>query len=230
MTLCPSGAVSPKLDLQGMNILDMILNNSAVVDQVAKNFNLDANSAQSAIKHMLPALTRGVQKNVQKEGGLEGLFGALASGKHSRYVEQPELLGQSGTTQDGNAILGHILGSKDVSRNVAGHAAKETGLDFGLLKKMLPVLATVVMGSLGKQTQQKGILEQAMGGLLGGGSGGGGGLLGGGGGGLLGGLAGMLGGGKKQGNPAADILGSFLDSDKDGSAMDDILGMAKKFF
>ncbi len=40
----------------------------------------------------------------------------------------------------------------------------------------------------------------------------------------------MLGGGQKQGNPAADILGSFLDSDKDGSAMDDILGMAKKFF
>ncbi len=216
-----------------MNILDAILSNGAVVDQMAKNFNLDANSAQSAIKHMLPALTRGMQNNVKKEGGLEGLFGALASGQHSRYVENPELLGQSGTTQDGNAILGHLLGSKDVSRNVAGHAAKETGLDFGLLKKMLPVLATVVMGSLGKQTQQKGILEQAMGGLLGGAAGGGGGLLGGGGGGgLLGGLASMIGGGRKQssGNPAMDVLGSFLDSDKDGSAVDDILGMAKKFF
>ena len=215
-----------------MNILDAILNNSAVVDQMAKNFNLDANSAQSAIKHMLPALTRGMQNNAKKEGGLEGLFGALSSGQHSRYVEKPELLGQSATTQDGNAILGHILGSKDVSRNVAGHAAKETGLDFGLLKKMLPVLATVVMGSLGKQTQQKGILEQAMGGLLSGAAGGGGGLLGGGGGGgLLGGLASMIGGGRKQsGNPAMDVLGSFLDSDKDGSAVDDILGMAKKFF
>lgn len=214
-----------------MNILDMILNNGTVVEQMAKNFNLDANSAQSAIKHMLPALTRGVQNNVKKEGGLEGLFGALSSGSHSKYIEQPELLGSSATTQDGNAILGHLLGSKDVSRNVAGHAAKETGLDFGLLKKMLPVLATVVMGSMGKQTQQKGILEQAMGGILGGG--GGGGLLGGGGGGgLLGGLlSNALGGGSQQkSNPAADILGSFLDSDKDGSAMDDILGMAKKFF
>ena len=208
-----------------MNILDAILNNGTVVEQMAKNFNLDANSAQSAIKHMLPALTRGVQNNVKKEGGLEGLFGALTSGKHAQYIDQPELLGQQKTTQDGNAILGHILGSKDVSRNVAGHAAKETGLDFGLLKKMLPVLATVVMGSLGKQTQQKGILEQAMGGILSGG----GGLLGGGGG-LLGGLAGMLGGGQKKSNPAADILGGFLDADKDGSSMDDILGMAKKFF
>lgn len=215
-----------------MNILDAILNNGTVVEQMAKNFNLDNNAAQSAIKHMLPALTRGVQQNMTKEGGLEGLLGALAKGGHSKYVEQPDLLGQASTTTDGNAILGHILGSKDVSRNVAGHAAQKTGLDFGLLKKMLPVLATVVMGSLGKQTQQKGILEQAMGGLLGGG---GGGLLGGGGGGgLLGGLMNALGGGggqqQRQGNPAVDILGSFLDADKDGSAMDDILGMAKKFF
>ncbi len=163
-----------------MNILDLILNNGSVVEQMSKSFNLDAASTQNAIKHMLPALTRGVQNNVKKEGGLEGLFGALSKGSHSKYLEQPELLGQETTRTDGNAILGHILGSKDVSRNVAGHAAKETGLDFGMMKKMLPVLATVVMGSLGKQTQQKAILEQAMGGLLGGG---GGGLLGGGGGG-----------------------------------------------
>ncbi|MEM8486067.1 MAG: DUF937 domain-containing protein [Bacteroidota bacterium] len=210
-----------------MNILDVILKNGSVVEQMSKNFNLDAASTQNAIKHMLPALTRGVQNNVKKEGGLEGLFGALSKGSHSKYLDQPELLGQEATRTDGNAILGHILGSKDVSRNVAGHAAKETGLDFGMMKKMLPVLATVVMGSLGKQTQQKGILEQAMGGLLGGG---GGGLLGGGGGGLLGGLASALGGGQRKSNPAADILGSFLDADKDGSAMDDILGMAKKFF
>ena len=202
-----------------MNILETILNNGTVVQEMAKNFNLDQNSAQSAIKHMLPALTRGVQQNVQKEGGLEGLLGALASGNHSQYLDKPELLGESTTINDGNAILGHVLGSKDVSRNVAGHAAKETGLDFGLLKKMLPVLATVVMGSLSKQTQQKGILEQAMGGLLGGGGGG-----------LLGGLASALGGGQKKTNPATDVLGSFLDADKDGSAMDDILGMAKKFF
>lgn len=200
-----------------MNILDAILSNGSVVEQLAKNFNLAPQDAQGAIKHMLPALTKGLANNAKKEGGLEGLLGALSKGNHQRYVENPGLLGQAETIQDGNAILGHILGSKDVSRNVAGHAAKETGLDFGLLKKMLPALATVAMGALGKQTAQKGILEQAMGG-------GGGGLLGG----LVGGLLG--GGQKKQGNPAMDMLGSFLDADNDGSMVDDILGMAKKFF
>jgi hypothetical protein len=200
-----------------MNILESIVNNPSIVQQMANSFNLKTDEAQGAIKHLLPALTKGLANNMSREGGLEGLLGALSSGNHQRYVENPSVLGGEETVQEGNAILGHILGSKDVSRNVAGHAAQKTGLDFGLLKKMLPVLATVVMGYLSKKSSQHDILGQAKGGGLGGD--------------LLGGLAGMLGGGgKKQGNPAMDILGSFLDSNKDGSMVDDILGMAKKFF
>lgn len=208
-----------------MKILEMVMANGTVVETVARQFNLSPNDAQNAIKHMMPALTRGVQRNIQQEGGLESLLGALAKGQHQRYVEDPSVLAKEETVQDGNAILGHILGSKDVSRNVAGHAAQQTGLDFGLLKKMLPVVATVLMGSLSKQTRETGILEQAAGGLFGGG--GGGGL-----GGLLGGLSQMMGGGRQQqqSNPIGDMLGSFLDADNDGSMMDDLLGMAKKFF
>ena len=209
-----------------MNLLDTILSNPALVGQVAQQLNLDANDAQSAMKHMLPALGKGIANNMSKEGGLEGLLGALSSGSHQKYIDSPDILGKNESITDGNAILGHILGSKDVSRNVAGHASQATGVDFGILKKMLPMLATMVMGSLSKQTSQAGMLEQGTGGGLGD-------LLGGalgGGGGALGGLVGsMLGGGQKK-SGAMDILGSFLDADKDGSALDDILGMAKKFF
>ncbi len=211
-----------------MNLLSNVLQNGAVLQQMAKQLNLDPNQVQSAVTHMIPALTRGIQKNVSSPGGLEGLLGAIQKGSHTQYVENPNLLGQAETIQDGNAILGHILGSKDVSRNVAGHAAQQTGLDAGLLKKMLPMLATVVMGSLSKQTSNAGLLEGLAGAAMGGGnSGGGGGLLGG----LLKGLAG---GGQPQpkaaGNPALDMLSGFLDADKDGSVVDDLLGMAKKFF
>ena len=212
-----------------MNILDTILSNPSLVGQVAQQLNLDAGDATNAMKHMVPALSKGITNNMGKQGGLEGLLGALSSGTHQKYIDNPNIIGQADSIADGNAILGHILGSKDVSRNVAGATAKATGVEFGLLKKMLPMLATMVMGSLSKQTSQAGILEQAAGGGLGNILGG---ALGGGnkGGGGLGGLVGsMLGGGQKK-SGAADILGSFLDADKDGSALDDILGMAKKFF
>ena len=52
---------------------------------------------------------------------------------------------------DGNAILGHILGSRDVSRAVATNASSATGIGPDVLKKMLPVVATLAMGALAKQ-------------------------------------------------------------------------------
>ena len=211
-----------------MNLLDTILSNPTLVGQVAQQLNLDAGDAQNAMKHMLPALSKGITNNMSKQGGLEGLLGALSGGSHQKYIDNPNILGQTDSIADGNAILGHILGSKDVSRNVAGHASQATGVDFGILKKMLPMLATMVMGSLSKQTAKAGILEQLGGG--GGLAGALGGALGGSGGGLGGLVGSILGGGQKKQTGAMDVLGSFLDSDKDGSALDDILGMAKKFF
>jgi len=47
-------------------------------------------------------------------------------------------------------VLGSIFGSKDVSRAVAQNAASRSGLDAGLLKKMLPMLAMMVAGFMAK--------------------------------------------------------------------------------
>lgn len=53
---------------------------------------------------------------------------------------------------EGNKILGHIFGSKDVSRNVAAAASKDTGIDAGLIKKALPLLASLAMGAMNKKS------------------------------------------------------------------------------
>jgi len=52
---------------------------------------------------------------------------------------------------DGNAILDHIFGSKEVSRGVAREAAGLSGVGSSVLKKMLPVIASMVIGALAKQ-------------------------------------------------------------------------------
>ena len=67
----------------------------------------------------------------------------------------------------GNGILGHILGSKDASRNVAAHAAQASGVDASIIKKMLPVVAAMAMGALSKQTDSGRRLKDDGGGLLG---------------------------------------------------------------
>ncbi|MCC6859124.1 MAG: DUF937 domain-containing protein [Bryobacterales bacterium] len=134
-------------------ILDLLMNaaGGGAMQQVGQRFGLSGDQAGNALGQLVPALMAGLQRNTAQEGGMEALLGALTRGNHAQYLENPELLGQEATLQDGNAILGHILGSKDVSRAVAGQAAEQTGIGVDILKKMLPVVATMVMGGLSRQ-------------------------------------------------------------------------------
>ena len=178
-----------------MNITDLLFDkkNTDAISEFANNFGVEESQAKDAISSLANSLSRGLGANSQEVKGLDSLMEALEKGNHSRYLDDPSLLGKKETAQEGNDILGHIFGNKDVSRHVAKKSSKETGLGSSLLKKMLPVVATMVMASLGKK---------------------------------------MLGG--KQTVPSRQestgFLTKILDADKDGSMIDDVLGMAFKAF
>lgn len=148
-----------------MSLLQSILNmqNGGAVRQLAQNFGLGEEQTVSALSNLIPALSLGLKQNVSSSDGLQGLLSALSSGNHQRYVDDVSTLGQQETIQDGNGILGHLLGSKDASRQVARHAAAQTGLGEDILKRMLPVVATMVMGSVSKQAPALG-LQNVLGG------------------------------------------------------------------
>lgn len=205
-----------------MNILETILSaqGGAGVRQVADRFQLDQGQAQSAIEALLPMLAGAVSRNAQQPGGLEGLLGALSDGHHQRYLDDPATIQDESTVQDGNAILGHLFGDREVSRQVAARASAQSGVGADVLKKMLPILAAMLMGGLSKGASQGGMfgspsadqggLGQVLGGLLGGGQ--------------------SPGFGQAQsGGGLLDMLTPMLDRNRDGSAMDDILGMAAQF-
>ena len=146
-----------------MNILDSILNHQdgAAVQQLAQQFGLGNDQTISALSALVPQLASGVQQNLQQPGGLQGHHGALASGGHDQYLNDTSRLGAPSTIDDGNGILGHVLGSKSVSHEVTANAAAQTGLSQDLLKQMLPLVATLVMGSLARQTSQAGAAPAA---------------------------------------------------------------------
>jgi hypothetical protein len=137
-----------------MDLFESILgaNNGQAVSQIAKKVGIPESMARKGVEALAPALQRGLQRNTKRPGGAEALAGALKSGNHARYIDDPRTLDKDDTIADGNKILGHIFGSKDVSRNVAGNAANSTGIDPALLKKMLPMLGAVAMGALAKNT------------------------------------------------------------------------------
>ena len=141
-----------------MNILDSILNagDGAAVRQLASQLGLNEAQASSGLSALVPALSAGLRRNLQTPDGLSGLAGALSGGNHQRYLENPQVLGDADTIADGNGILGHVLGSKDVSRQIAAQAATQTGLGPDVMKRMLPLVATLVMSAMSRQAAASG--------------------------------------------------------------------------
>ena len=137
-----------------MSVLDALLSSAqgGAVQTAAKQFGFDAASTEALLKNLVPALSKGVKKNIATSGGIEALTSTLGQGNHQRYLDDPAALGEEATVAEGNGILGHLLGSKDASREVAKRAASSTGLDEGLIKKFLPLIAAAGMGALSKQT------------------------------------------------------------------------------
>lgn len=219
-----------------MNMADILMK-SGGVDAIARELGVPPAMAKAGAEALLPAILGGFKKQAQAQPtgleGLGGLLGGLGGGGLLDAVLKPEPT----PVEQGNDVLGQIFGTKDVSRTVAGHAATQTGLDAGILKKMLPLLAMLVAGYMAKQggIGGAGASDGGLGGMIGGmlGGGAGGGAAGGGGlGGVLGNvLGGMLGGGQGQAAPASGGLGGLagmLDLDGDGNPLDDIIGMAGK--
>jgi len=150
-----------------MGLLDELVSaqGGQLVNGLAKQFGLESADAQKALGSLLPALQGGIAKNATQPGGVEALLGALKSGNHAKYLDSNDVQADAAAVQEGNAILGHVLGSKDVSRQVAKEASAKTGLGDDILKQMLPVIATMAMGALSKKFQQDGTSGAGPGGL-----------------------------------------------------------------
>ena len=190
-----------------MQITDLLAQTGGF-QSIARELNVNENQVQNGAAALLPAILGGFKKQAQGQpGGFEGLGGLLGQLGGGNLLD--DVVGPQPTNVNrGNDVLGQIFGSKDVSRAVAENASSQSGVDTGLLKKMLPMLAMLVAGYMAKQG--------------GAGAGAGGGL-----GGMLGGLLRGQGAGQAAGMPGAQSsgLGSMLDLNGDGNPLDDILNM-----
>lgn len=136
------------------------------IGQLAKSVGLGDSDASKLVRSLAPALLGKMKDNASSGTGLEDLVGALKRGGHDRYIDNPELMASDDTRRDGNKILGHIFGSKQKSREVAAAAENETGIDASLIKKALPLLATLAMGAMAKKSS-RGTQSGGLGDLIG---------------------------------------------------------------
>lgn len=177
-----------------MNLLDLLgkAGGAGSIDEIAGAVGMNGSDAADVVAALQPALMRAVKNSTTDRGGLAAFQKALETGNHQRYIDDPSLLRETATRDDGNAILGHLFGSKDVSRNVAAQASSQTGIDAALIRKALPLVASIAMGAMSKQSHAGKDINASAGGL--------------------------------------GPLAGLLDTDGDGVGLDDVLGLAKRFF
>lgn len=191
------------------------------VDQISQNVGAEPSMVNSAIQAALPMILGGLANNAATPTGAESLNSALDRDHDGSLLGNLGGLGGLifGGQQaappprqaDAGGILGHIFGNSQ--GQVAQEVSNKSGLSMAQVAPILMMLAPIVMSYLGQQKQQQGVGADGLGGLLGG----------------------LLGGGQAQaapqssGNPMMDMASNMLDSDRDGSAMDDIASMAFKY-
>ena len=166
------------------------------VAEIASTLGADQSAVSSAVSAALPAIIAAMAKNSQSSDGAASLTNALDDHDPSIFGQLGELLGGGG---DGAAILGHVLGGNQPK--VEQNLAQQSGLDLGMIMKLLPILAPLVMGYLSREKQQRGLDANS--------------------------LPGVLREERQQveqRQPGLGGLASILDADGDGSIIDDVIG------
>ena len=136
-----------------MSGLDDILS-ALPMDQLARQLGTDETTARQAASMALPALLGGMQANAADPQGAASLQNAIGQHDDGLFGERVDL--DRVDTRDGEKISSHIFGSnEDQVVHALGGAGGGMGGD--LIKKLLPMLAPIVLSYLAKQMQGGGL-------------------------------------------------------------------------
>ncbi len=176
-----------------------------IISGVAGQTNQSESKTADVLSMAMPILMGAMNRNASTPEGAQGLMNALSSKHDGSILDNLGGLFSGGVDKavmdDGAGILGHILGNKQPQVETA--LSSKSGLDAGSISQILKVAAPILLGFLGKQSRQQNVSSpDALSGLLGG-------LMGGGG----------------SANQQQSLIESLLDSDGDGSYLDDLAGM-----
>jgi hypothetical protein len=119
------------------------------VAEVGRELGLSPQQTQAAVAALLPALSMGLKRSTATPEGLGNLFALMGAqpGLHAMYDDSEAALSPQGRAA-GNQALAAMFGSPDASRAVADQAQQLSGVTSSVLKKLLPVLAGIVISGL----------------------------------------------------------------------------------
>lgn len=147
-----------------MNLFEMMQSaqNGQAMQNLARQYGLSMQQTQAALDALLPAFSMGLQRQTQNPYAFGSLaqmmtatpFGQMYDSDGDGIPDRAMPLGQD--------VMSQLFGSKEVANAVAAQAAATSGVGQAILKQMLPVIASILMGGLFKSVN-----SQGLGGILG---------------------------------------------------------------
>lgn len=201
-----------------VNLLDLAKQyiTPETVASLSNNIGADQGATQSALNAILPSLLGGLTRNASDENGAASLLQALDRDHDGSVLNDVVGFFSSGGAQarevEGGRIVQHVLGQDQEA--IQNGISQSSGLDMGQIGSLMAQFAPVVLGLLGQQKQQNGL---DLAGLMN----------------LLGGQRQNLQQEQQQQAGGLDVMGlltGFLDQNKDGSMMDEAMGMLGNLF
>ena len=178
----------------------------SAVSQISSKIGADTGMTSKAVSLAIPLLISAMARNSSTPEGAQALDQAIAKDHDGSIFDN--LTGFLGNSEaaNGAGILGHVFGGS--RSNVETGLARNSGIDPSAAGILLETVAPLVMGALGKAKQQQGLDAD--------------------------GLSAFLGNQHQQAQASSpdvmSMLSGFLDSNKDGSVLDDVGRLAKKLF
>jgi len=164
---------------------------------MSTSLGADNAATAQAVKVVVPLLVTALAKNAASPEGATALQGALERDHDGSLLDQIGGYLEAADTSPGEAILRHVLGSRQGT--VATGVSKAAGVDLGLIQQLLPLVAPLVLAQLGRARRENNL--------------------------DAGGLASVLAKEAQGASKSADApwgnLGSLLDMDQDGDPTDD---------
>jgi len=147
-----------------MNLFDIMQSaqNGQAMQNLARQYGLSQQQTQAALDALLPAFSMGLQRQTQDPYAFGSLAQMMTASPYARFFEAGGGSIPTGAQTAGNDVLSQLFGSPEVSRAVAAQAAATSGVSQAIIKQMLPIIASMLMGGLFKSSS-----NQGLGGILG---------------------------------------------------------------
>ena len=121
------------------------------MSELGREFGLSPQQTQLAVAALLPAISMGIKRTTATPEGLGNLLAVMGAQPDLYAVyDDPQVAFSREGRAAGNAALSRMFGSPEASQAIADQAQQLSGISSSILKKLLPVLAGIIISSLMK--------------------------------------------------------------------------------